>query len=273
MLRGSRQPEFGETDARNTISERISDGVASTPASSLAPASDSDDSIDKMPGPSKQSRFARLRRKTKAKTKRIFKSKDTSEDEESEDEQESVINGLKHDPAFSSGQRVKGKRFSASGVADKTLGTLQTVGKSIVHPKDAIKSKATKTTAGQLSKAERPFLSQQSDLEYLQAHDNLKRAESTGSSMQGTSDEDYAAIIDGHRSKVNELEAHRESLQAAWTTSRHVRRVRVVPKRHIHFPENEYFLDRDAHGKVMRYDWLKWLGYVCIDTSSPLMLG
>ena len=258
MIRGSRKQEVGEIDAHTTSSDLVPDGSISTPASSLAPTEDSDDSIDKMPGPSKRSRLAGFKRKTKG----LFKSRNTGELEDSGDEKESAVNRLEHDPAFSPSQRAKGKRFSASGVADKTLGTLQTVGKNIIHPKDAIKSKVTKTTAGQLSKADRPFLSQQSDLEYLQAHDNLKRAESMSSSIQGTSDEEYIANIHSHRNKVHEIEAHRESLQVAWTTSRHVSRVRVVPKRHIRFPQNEYFVVRDARGTIIRYDWFKWLGYV-----------
>ncbi|KAL2047929.1 hypothetical protein ABVK25_011198 [Lepraria finkii] len=47
------------------------------------------------------------------------------------------------------------------------------------------------------------------------------------------------------------MEVHRESLRAAWTTRRHVRRVRVVPKRYV---------ERDDGGNFVRYDWLGWLG-------------
>ena len=99
-------------------------------------------------------------------------------------------------------------------------------------------------------------------MEFLQAHDNLKRAESTSSSKQGTSDEERNSLLGGHRDKIREIEEHRESLRAAWTTSRHVRRARVVPKRHINFPNNEYFLKKNERGELVGYDWLKWLGYV-----------
>ena len=40
------------------------------------------------------------------------------------------------------------------------------------------------------------------------------------------------------------------------------RRVRVVPKRHLEFPPDEYFQVRNKQGTTPRYDWLSWLGYV-----------
>lgn len=112
--------------------------------------------------------------------------------------------------------------------------------------------------------AERPYLGPESDLEFLQAHDNLKHAESSRSSEQGTSDDESNAAVRSHKERFHEIEAHRESLCAAWTTSRHVRRVRVVPKRHIGRPQNEDFARRDEHGKLVRYDLLRWLGHVSV---------
>lgn len=224
--------------------------------------SSEDGSIPKMPGTSTRKRLSILKSRTKTKTKRFFKVDGAGVDGESEPEEDGVFDNIEHDPAFHTSALVKEKRFRPGKTADKTLGHIKSLGKAVVHPVESIKSKATRTTAGQLSKADRPYLSKTADKNYLQAHDNLKRAESTSSSKENTSDEEQQSLIGNHRDKVREMEAHRESLRAAWTTSRHVRRVRVVPKRHVDFPDNDYFVERDEEGNYVRYDWLAWLGYV-----------
>ena len=222
-----------------------------------------DDGIsDKSPKSSTKKRLSGLTDKTKAKTKKLFGVDDTALINESESDEDGVFDSIEHNAAFQTDALVKKKRFRPGKTADKTKNNIKSLGKAIVHPVDSIKSKATRTTAGQLSKAERPFISQDADREYLEAHDNLKRAESTSSSKQGTSDEEQDFIVGGHREKLKEIEEHRESLQAAWTTSRHVRRVRVVPKRHIGFPNIEHLTEKDEHGGIRRYDWLQWLGHV-----------
>ncbi len=227
-----------------------------------------DESIDKMPGPLKRTRLSDLTRRTKIKTKKLLRLDDAAEVELSEDEKEGPLDEMKNNPAFNSSQLIKKKRFRPGKSADKTLGAIQSIGNAVIHPIKSAKSTTTRTIGGQLSKAERPFLSQKADIDFLQAHDNLKRAESTSSLKPGTSDEEQESLIGGHREKIREMEEHRESLRAAWTTSRHVRRVRVVPKRHINFPDNEYFVERNERGEFVRYDWPKWLGYVNLHDSK-----
>ena len=230
-------------------------------SASSEPAPDSDDgSMDEV-ALSKKKRLSGLTRRAKAKTKRILKIDSAAAEADSEDDQGGPMNDIEHDPAFNPSQLTKKKHMSPTGAAEKTKGTLKTIGTTIAHPKEAIKSKITETTAGQLSKSERPFLSKKADQEYLEAHDNLKREESTSSSKHGTSEEEQDAMVGSQKERIRQMESHRESLQAAWTTRRHVRRVRVVPKRHIDFPENVYFAERDGTGRLVRYDWLKWLGY------------
>jgi len=249
---------------RSPKSLQSPDGISEEPGVARKQDGSSDeDSINTMPGLLKRKRLSNLKSitKAKAKTKKFFKVDDAAVEGESKPEEDGVQN-IEHDPAFHTSALVKEKRFRPAKTADKTLGHIKSLGKAVVHPVDSIKSKATRTTAGQLSKADRPYLSKKADEEYLQAHDNLKRAESTSSSKKGTSDEEQKFIVGDHREKLREIEAHRESLRAAWTTSRHVRRVRVVPKRHIDFPNNDYFVERDDRGEVVGYDWLKWLGYV-----------
>lgn len=225
-------------------------------------------SLEKVPGLKKGKRLSGLTRRTKAKTKLLLKIDGAVVSEQSEDEEERPLDNIENDLAFNSSRMVKKKRFRPGKTADKTFGAIQSIGNAVVHPIKSAKSTATRTTAGQLSKAERPFFSQKADMDLLQAHDNLKRAESTDSSRQRTSDQEQASLIGGYRDKVGEMEEHRESLHAAWTTSRHVRRVRVVPKRHINLPNHEYFVKRDKCGNFVRYDWLKWLGYVNLHRSG-----
>ncbi|KAM0793877.1 hypothetical protein BDR22DRAFT_816076 [Usnea florida] len=210
---------------------------------------------------SKKKHFSGLTRRTKATTKRFLQLDGAPEDGRSEVGVEGLLDDIKHDPSFNSSQLIKKKTFRPGKTADKTLGAIQSIGNAVVHPMQSARSAVTRTTANQLSKAERPFISQRSDVEFLQAHENLNRAESTSASKLGTSEEEQESLIGGHQSKIREMEKNRESLRAAWTTSRHVRRVRVVPKRQINLPDNEYFVERDNHGAFVRYDWLKWLGY------------
>ena len=225
-------------------------------------------SMDDIPGPMTRERISSLTGRTKAKTKKLSSSDNIDADEQTQDTQEDPLDILKADSAFSSSRLIKKRRFRPAKTADKMFGAIQSLGNAVVHPVKSVKRTATRTTASQLSKAERPFLSQKADIEFLQAHDNLKRAESTttSSSKRGTSDEEHDSLIDGHRDRVREMEEHRESLRAAWTTSRHV--VRVVSQRHIIFPEDEYFVERDEHGDFIRYEWLKWLGYVIMQPSG-----
>ena len=244
----SRDGDLQEPELAQASTEEISD----------------DSSIDRMPDSPKRKGLAALTTRTKAKTKKLFHIDGAAKGNESDPDEDGVLDNIEHDPAFNTGSLIKKKRFRPGKTADKTLSNIKSVGKAVVHPVDSIKRGATRTTAGQLSKAERPFLSKKADQEYLEAHDNLRRAESTSSSKQGTSDEEQESILGDHRERIREIEAHRESLRAAWTTSRHVRRVRVVPKRHINFPNNDFFLEDDGHGESRRFDWLTWLGYVCI---------
>lgn len=229
--------------------------------------SSDDSSIDNMQGPSKRKRLSGLTQKAKATTKKILKIRGAEGDHSEVDEDE-VPEQLEHNPAFAMSKLRKPKKFRPGKKVERAKDNVLALGNTIIHPIDGIKRGATRTTAGQLSKADRPYLSREADLDFLGAHDKLKQAESTRSSQRGTADneqDELDGVVYDHRDRIKEMKAHRESLKAAWTTSRHVRRVRVVPKQHIKFPEDEYFVERDDRGNTIRYDWLKWLGLVCHD--------
>lgn len=225
-------------------------------------SSSDEGSMEKMSGSPMMKRLTGLTQRTKAKTVKLLRLDGAAPDNQLKNEGEGSVKRMEKDPAFNSSLLVKKNRVRPGKKADKTLGTFHNIGSAVVHPVKSAKSTVARTTAGQLSKAERPFLSQKADIELLEAYDSLKCTESTGSSKQNTSDEDLESMIGIHRDNIREMEEHRESLRAAWTTIRHVRRVRVVPKRHINFPDNEYFIERDGRGDFLRFDWLKWLGNV-----------
>lgn len=200
-----------------------SSGAKDTPPSSIVHNEDSDGSIDKLPGPSQAKRLSNLTHRTKARAKAIFPRREGSEGKKARDEKDPATDRLQHDPAFNPSHLVKKKHDRPSNITNKALGGLQSIGRSIAHPKDSIKSKATKTTAGQLSKAERPYLSHKSDLDFLQAHDQLRRAESTSSSRRQPTDEQDDPTVLHQKDRIQEMKSHRESLRVAWTTARHVR--------------------------------------------------
>ncbi|KAL9006589.1 MAG: hypothetical protein Q9188_000626 [Gyalolechia gomerana] len=167
---------------------------------------------------------------------------------------------LEGDAAFNVDQ-LNTEHRSEKGVAAKIQVNLRAVAAGIMHPKQGIKGKATRSTAGRLSRMERPYLSRTMDMEFLEAHDHLSRAQSLTSSTRNTSEEEPNLWGDDCKERVEQLEAQRESLRAAYTTSRLVHRVRVVPKRHINLPGTKRFEVRDSQGKYVGYDWLKWIGY------------
>ena len=241
------------------MSDQNGNVLAESIPSSVSSRDTDDDSRES--APSKTQRISSLKNRVKTKTKRVLGVARVENETALEGKERQPLQEIEHNPAFNPSQLPKQNHTGPSTTATKAKEVAKTIGNAFVHPKDATKSTITRTTAGQLSKAERPFLSQKADLDFLEAHDNLNQLESDVSSRDDASEQERSKHIGNRKHKLHEMEAHRESLRAAWTTTRHVRRVRVVPKRHIDFPKSEYFVERDASGGVTRYDWLKWLGY------------
>ena len=241
----------GQVEARHISQERSqsSDDVATSAAASYK----------------RMDRVRHLKRKTKEKAKKLLSINDAKPAEAVLDDGDNIINDIMSEPAFNPGAMQSHRKRSKREGAKATLGSMGSLAVSLKHPKDAIKSKATRATAGHLSKAQRPYLSLDADAEFLEAHDDLSHAESSRSSVLATSDEDQELSIDGHRDKVQRMKAQRESLRVGYITSRHVTRVRVVPKRHLDFPRRDAFFERRLEGEASsRYDWLKWIGYVLV---------
>ena len=219
--------------------------------------------VEKSASPTKMELLRSLKSKTKEKTKRLLSVNDVKPGGGTLHESDDITDQITGDPAFNPGTIESQRRRSKREGAKAALDSVSSFAASLSSPKDAIKGKATRTTAGNLSKAERPYLSHDADIEFLEANDSLSRAESSLSSRQVKSDE-LEDIIGGHRDKVNGMKAHRESLRVGHATSRHVKRVRVVPKRHLDFPNREAFRSHGEGETPKKYDWLKWIGYVIL---------
>lgn len=207
---------------------------------------------------------------------------------------------LKTDPAFNPNEVAHGRLPGAPKVPTPGLrGSSNRIGNSakrkvaaIAHPKRAAKQRFQSKTAVKLSKATRPYISKESDREYLEAHDELFKAEadrkqgkeererrrSGGSWVSLDQDECRKSQIDGtetesvregnacrtQRRKLEKLEAHRESLAIAWITGRHIKRVRVAPTHVVGYPrwDDEEFLEKDGAGNVVRFKWERYIGKV-----------
>lgn len=194
-----------------------------------------------------------LSNKTKEKGRRVLHLDNTEARENNLlDEGNNALESIESDPAFNPGlvaEQIK----NYDGPARKTGKSLRSVANAVIHPRKAITSKATKATAGKLSTVERPYISRKADLELLEAHDGLDQT--CSSDNQETSPK-------GFHKKLEKMEASRASSRIAWQTSEHIRRVRVVPKLFMKFPDKAKFQLVGGQGGLSQFDWLKWLGYV-----------
>lgn len=185
---------------------------------------------------SRRNKLRLLASKTKEATKRLLNAPDQQErPKDLPQNNNQSLRVLESDAAFNLSQ-LNTEHHSEKGMVAKIQVNLQAVAAGVMHPKQGVKGKATRSTAGRLSRIERPYLSKNMDIELLEAHDNLSWAQSMASSAREISKEEADPWSDDCKERVQQLEARRESLRAAYTTGRLVQRVRVVPKRHMDFP-------------------------------------
>jgi hypothetical protein len=197
---------------------------------------------------SKWQKLVDIREKAKDKTKSAFHL-DSSADDTIEPPHEAGFEELNASPAFNPTKFLNRQRIGQAGLPAKAVCAVQSTVDSIVHPKTAIKAAATKKTAGTLAKS-RPYLSRKADLDFLEAHDDLERAEG---SRDGVGDEAEVAQRDGNidqcKEHIAEMERARLNMRVAWMTSRHVQRVQVVDAVSTPpFPEDSFFEQQDDRG-------------------------
>lgn len=217
---------------------------------------------------SKRARLKNLEHKTKDKTKHLLGISTSQNDgvHLKNEGKESMAKEIESDPAFHPNRLSKKDHATTGETTTKAGETLKTALKAVIHPKEALKGTATKTTAAQLSKVEHPDLSQSSEHQVLQEQDELRRTEFLKGKLQSSQRDPYME-------SVQKLESHRESARVAWITGSHVKRVRVVPKKYFDLPASSSFKEYDEHGNYVRFAWMKWLGSVSTDDRCMKVLS
>jgi hypothetical protein len=210
---------------------------------------------------SKRQKLAEIKVKAKDKTKRVLHI-NSSEEHRERPFHETEVDELNESPAFNPTKFLNRQRVEQAGLHAKVVSAVQSTIEAVLNPKKAIKSAATKKTAGTLAKS-RPYLSRKADLDFLEAYDDLER---TGGSSNNAVGKGEATEKDGNidqcEKHIEELERARLGMRVAWMTARHVQRVRVVnifppPP----FPEESFFEKQDDRG-FTAFDWGKWIAYV-----------
>ncbi|KAF4544193.1 P-loop containing nucleoside triphosphate hydrolase protein [Lasiodiplodia theobromae] len=215
------------------------------------PSSDLDERSPHSPGnPSRQSRIQNISHRVKKKTKKVLHVDNTEGLVRAKDSDD--FDDVEANPAFNP-QKVFQKPVSVGDALHQAKDGAQTLARVVVHPKDSAKRKA----AAKLAAPEQPFLSQQADKVLLDAHDRLEAA-------RKSSDGDDEDNAEAYEEEVQSLQAQRESLRVAWTTSRFVHRVRVVPAQYIEHPRFKDVEIRDSDGAYVGTDWTKFWGNCCL---------
>ncbi|KAF2140333.1 uncharacterized protein K452DRAFT_54353 [Aplosporella prunicola CBS 121167] len=192
--------------------------------------------------PRRWARVHHISQKAKSKAMRTLHIDDT----EAQTQAEQDVQG---DPAFNPQSVFCEKTMTAGRTLSRTTGAIQKAGYAIIHPRDSVKCKA----ATRLAAPEQPLLSQEADNVLIEAHERLERAQQNVSPDDEERPEALKEIVDN-------LESHRESMRVAWTTSRFIHRVRVVPSRRIELPRIADFDIHDEQGRYVRTDWIRYLG-------------
>jgi hypothetical protein len=209
---------------------------------------------------SKRQKLAEIKDKAKDKTKRVLNI-DSSNEHRERSPYEAEVDELNESPAFNPTKFLNRQRVGQAGLPAKAVSAVQSTVQAILNPKKAIKSAATKRTAGTLAKS-RPYLSRKVDLDFLEAHDELERAEGLRNSADGKGE---AGKKDGNTDKceehIEELERARLGMRVAWMTARHVQRVRAVNGFPPPIFREESFFERQDDLGFTEFDWGKWIAY------------
>ncbi|KAG9966189.1 hypothetical protein KCU61_g959, partial [Aureobasidium melanogenum] len=200
---------------------------------------------------STKERVKSLGRGTKAKTKNLLhlnKHTLTPEEEATKGQEDDPYEEIRHDPAFDPSQLVSQKPSLSTRIA----GGFSNGVKIIVHPQDAAK----KLAASKAAIKDRPYLSEEADKEFLDAHDSLSKAKTSASRSNASADQE---AVDDQRERVEKIEGLRQSRKVAWTSSRHFRRAIVFPKREFSPPPKENYTYVDTQTGERRVNWMAWL--------------
>lgn len=210
--------------------------------------SDSHSSISRTSSGSKRNSLRRLSHKTKLIGIRIAHPNKQTDDHAvaSQDKigDEHVI-GVTDNPLFNTKQ-IDGEEPT---LAKKTFNVIQQHAVKIAHPRQGAKQ----LTAHTITSSETPYLGEVADTELLQAHENLENA--IHDAKEGI---DHDDDVLEKQEVMDDLEEHRENLKFSWLTSKHIKRVRVVPSR----PFDRPILANYRENLQGPSRWLQYVGHV-----------
>ena len=225
---------------------------------------------DGLPKLAPKHRVRSIGQATKAKAKKVFHAipkglkkeesqRDTDDEVYDEDfDENEILKDVKRNPAFSPKQLVRKDGFSVSGTIDATLGTTKGTLRTVAHPRRALKAKVAK----KLATPDHPYLSPEADVQLLDAHEEMVRIQSSRTTSSAEGSPDLESERGRLEKKVHNLESDREKARVAWITSRHVFRVRAVPKHPFDFPLQSDYYDRNEAGSRGRFRYERYIGAV-----------
>lgn len=231
---------------------------------SLQPSSD--------PSPPARIKMHNIASIAKHKTKKALHIAHPNDARDNETRQlEDAMQEINESPAFNSSKLLNKARIESSGLSDKAIATLQATSQFIYSPTSAIKTRATKRTAGKLAKSQ-PYLSRQADLDFLTAHDDLQTAqgfryEDDNDDADGMEMRQRSKSVNQCEDHIKQMESTRESMRVAWVTTRHIQRVRAIDLIPPPPLSDDAFEEPDEYG-FTEFHWGKWIAYVCAIIAS-----
>ncbi|GAM84035.1 hypothetical protein ANO11243_020260 [Dothideomycetidae sp. 11243] len=163
--------------------------------------------------------------------------------------QEQPTDRLINNPAFDPSSLAEGHQTTPESTFGKVKDSLIAAGKAVANPKRAIQQKA----ASKLATGDRPYLSQQADEDYIDAHADLTRCqdeEADSSSNKGSGTNETES-----RRRIKQLEEVRDARKVAWTTAEHMQRVAVFQAVTLGMPSPGQFtvVDRELGEPTILY--------------------
>lgn len=142
------------------------------------------------------------------------------------------VEGLTDNKAFNIGLVFKAEH-PTDDLGEKSKSFLQKGLHAIAHPQQAAKQQAANQVPD-----DPPFLSKEANADFLEANDELDRAVGVRKAAlaDGLYNDEMDQDVEEYEERVEYLRNEREAMKTAWITSRHVRRVRVVPHDYIPWP-------------------------------------
>ncbi|KAK5050009.1 hypothetical protein LTR84_004128 [Exophiala bonariae] len=162
------------------------------------------------------------------------------------------------DPAFNPSQVLDQKsppkpdRTSRESVSDG----LKDFKYLVAHPRQVMRSKATRVAAEKIGSARHPFQAQDHDRELIDAHDTLAHVATNIDPGSGVGKDQ----VDDACDRVAEVESQRESVQTAWILGRHVNRVKAIHP----IPRPEQSDHTTIENGESRLQWEKYLGRLAL---------